>query len=95
MTEQFQASPNLTPDPQFQASSKKVRGRNKKTLALIDAMYKIAEASKPITGRGIGYKLFATGLIDNMATKNMNAVYYALSLYKFLRCFIRLFALPA
>jgi hypothetical protein len=41
-------------------------------------MKKIAEDAKPITGRGIGYKLFAAGLIDSMATKNMNAVYYAL-----------------
>ena len=44
---------------QIEASSKKGRGRGKNTLALIEAMKKIAEETHPITGRGIGYKLFA------------------------------------
>jgi hypothetical protein len=41
-------------------------------------MKKIAEETKPITGRGIGYKLFAAGLIENMS--QMNVVYRALKL---------------
>ena len=74
--EQFEASSNLTPYGQIEASSKKVRGRSKRTLALIEAMKKIAQETHPITGRGIGYKLFTAGLIDSM--NDMNAVYRAL-----------------
>lgn len=69
MSEQIEPSSNLTP-------GKKVRGRNKSTIKLIEAMYKIAEEAKPITGRGIGYKLFAAGFIDDM--NKMNVVYRAL-----------------
>jgi hypothetical protein len=61
---------------QIEPSLKKVRGRSKSTIALIAAMKKIAEESHPITGRGIGYKLFAAGLIGGMS--EMNAVYRAL-----------------
>ena len=61
---------------QIEASSKKVRGRSKRTLTLIGAMRKIAEETHPITGRGIGYKLFAAGLITGM--DQMNMVYRAL-----------------
>jgi hypothetical protein len=39
-------------------------------------MKAIAEEAHPITGRGIGYKLFAAGLIDGM--DKMNVVYRAL-----------------
>lgn len=39
---------------QIEPSFKKVRGRSKSTLALIEAMKKIAEEAHPITGRGIG-----------------------------------------
>jgi hypothetical protein len=63
---------------QIEPSSKKVRGRNKSTIKLIEAMYKIAEEAKPITGRGIGYKLFAAGLIGGM--NEMNKVYRALKI---------------
>jgi hypothetical protein len=67
----------MTPDEQIEPnSSKKVRGRAKKTLGLIEAMRKIAEEAHPITGRGIGYKLFAAGLISGMG--DMNKVYRAL-----------------
>jgi hypothetical protein len=38
-------------------------------------MYPIAEAAQPITGRGIGYKLFTAGLIPSMARKEMARVY--------------------
>jgi hypothetical protein len=61
---------------QIEASFKKVGGRNKSTIKLIEAMYKIAEEAKPITGRGIGYKLFAASLISGM--NEMNKVYRAL-----------------
>jgi hypothetical protein len=70
MPEQIEASSNLTP------GEKKSRGRSKSTIRLIEAMYKIAEETRPITGRGIRYKLFAQGLIDGMG--EMNKVYRAL-----------------
>ena len=57
---------------------KKTRGRNKSTIKLIDAMYKIAENSHPISGRGIGYKLFTAGLIPSMSKRDMGKVYRAL-----------------
>jgi hypothetical protein len=41
-------------------------------------MKKIAEEAHPITGRGIGYKLFATGHIGGM--NEMNVVYRALKI---------------
>lgn len=50
------------------------------SLRLIDAMYEIAEAAQPITGRGVGYKLFAQGLITSMSTSNMKKVYRLLKI---------------
>jgi hypothetical protein len=38
-------------------------------------MYTAAEAAQPITGRGIGYKLFTAGLIVSMARSEMARVY--------------------
>jgi hypothetical protein len=38
-------------------------------------MFDAAEAAQPITGRGIGYKLFAAGLIPSMARSEMQRVY--------------------
>src|SRR5215475_11135065 len=38
-------------------------------------MFEAAEAAQPITGRGIGYKLFTAGLIPSMATSEMQKVY--------------------
>ena len=38
-------------------------------------MYKIAEECAPITGRGVGYKLFSAGLIPSMARNEMQRVY--------------------
>ena len=60
---------------QFDTCSKKVRGMAQRSLDLIEAMRNFAEAAQPITGRGIGYKLFAAGLIDSMARKEMQRVY--------------------
>src|SRR5262249_18886881 len=59
---------------QIETSSKK-RGMAKASLDLIRAMHDAAKAAQPITGRGIGYKLFTAGLIPSMETKEMQRVY--------------------
>jgi hypothetical protein len=59
----------------FEPCSKKGRGKAKRSLDLIDAMYVAAEAAQPITGRGIEYKLFTAGLIPSMARSEMQRVY--------------------
>jgi hypothetical protein len=45
------------------------------SLDLIDAMYRLAEPAQPITGRGVGYKLFVAGLIPSMSKSDMKRVY--------------------
>jgi hypothetical protein len=60
---------------QIQTSSKKVRGRSQHSIDLIAAMYAAAEKAQPITGRGIGYKLFTTGLTPSMSKNDMQSVY--------------------
>jgi hypothetical protein len=60
---------------QFKTRSKKVRGRARKSLELIETMYRAAKAAQPITGRGIGYKLFTAGLIPSMKKGPMQCVY--------------------
>src|SRR6516225_7183074 len=60
---------------QFETCSKKVRGMAQRSLDLIEAMYAEAKAAQPITGRGIGYKLFAIGLILSMGRACMQRVY--------------------
>jgi hypothetical protein len=82
-SEQIEASSKKvlgSPSEQIEASSKKKkgRGRGKATIALIEAMKKIAEDAHPITGRGVGYKLFAAGLIKDMSKEQMGVVYRAL-----------------
>ncbi len=42
---------------------------------LIEAMRAIAEVAEPITGRGVGYKLFTQGLIPSMERNEMRRVY--------------------
>src|SRR5215831_5747238 len=64
----------------FETRSKKGRGMARRSLDLIEAMYAAAEAAQPITGRGIGYKLFAQGLIPSMARSEMARVYRLLKL---------------
>jgi hypothetical protein len=59
----------------FETRSKKGRGMAQRSLDLIEAMYAAAEAAQPITGRGIGYKLFTGGLIPSMARNEMQRVY--------------------
>lgn len=61
---------------QFQTGLKKPgRGMAQASRDLIAAMYDIAEAAQPITGRGIGYKLFTAGLITSMSVNEMQKVY--------------------
>src|SRR5262244_3409670 len=59
----------------FQSGSKKGRGMAQHSLDLIQAMHDAAEAAQPITGRGVGYKLFTRHLIPSMATPDMAKVY--------------------
>jgi hypothetical protein len=66
--------PKVT-DEYFETGLKKGRGMAQASLDLIDAMYDAAAAAQPITGRGIGYKLFAAGLIPSMKTNSMQKVY--------------------
>jgi hypothetical protein len=56
-------------------SKKGGRGMAQRSLDLIEAMYTAAEAAQPITGRGVGYKLFTASLIPSMATSEMQRVY--------------------
>jgi hypothetical protein len=51
------------------------RGMARASLDLIQAMRVIAEATQPITGRGVGYKLFTAKLIKSMSTNEMQKVY--------------------
>jgi hypothetical protein len=59
----------------FDTGLKKGRGMAQRSLDLIDAMYAAAKAAQPITGRGVGYKLFTAGLIPSMSTNDMQRVY--------------------
>jgi hypothetical protein len=59
----------------FETSLKKGRGMARRSLDLIEAMYTICEAAQPITGRGVGYKLFTAGLIPSMSRNDMQRVY--------------------
>ena len=51
------------------------RGQSQKSIALIGAMAGICAEAQPITGRGVGYKLFTAGLIPSMTTTEMAKVY--------------------
>ena len=59
----------------FDTGIKKVRGMAQRSLDLIETMREISEVSQPITGRGVGYKLFTRGLIESMGTNDMQRVY--------------------
>jgi hypothetical protein len=56
-------------------SSNKGRGMAQASRDLIEAMYEFAKAAQPITGRGIGYKLFTAKLSPSMSTGDMAKVY--------------------
>ena len=60
---------------QIETRSKKVRGMAQRSRDLIAAMHAAAKVARPITGRGIGYKLFTAGLIPSMAKSEMQRVY--------------------
>ena len=63
-------------EQQFQTGLKKAgRGMARASTALIAAMHGIAKAAQPITGRGVGYKLFTAGLIPSMSVNDMQKVY--------------------
>jgi hypothetical protein len=67
---------NKNPADYFETCSKKSgRGMARRSLDLIEAMHVAAKAAQPITGRGIGYKLFTAGLIPSMARSEMQRVY--------------------
>ena len=61
----------------FDTGSKKGRGRGmaRRSLELIEEMYAVAKAAQPLTGRGVGYKLFTRDLIASMARPEMARVY--------------------
>jgi hypothetical protein len=60
---------------QIGTGTKKVRGMAQRSLDLIEEMYAIAEAAQPITGRGVGYKLFVANLTASMERSEMARVY--------------------
>jgi hypothetical protein len=62
-------------DEQIDTSFKKGRGMARASLDLIERMAAIIEEVEPITGRGVGYKLFTAGLISSMSVNNMQRVY--------------------
>jgi hypothetical protein len=62
-------------DEQIDTSFKKVRGMARASLDLIERMAAIIEEVEPITGRGVGYKLFTARLISSMSVNNMQRVY--------------------
>ena len=68
-------TPQQAATKHFDPRSKKGRGKSRRSLDLIEAMHSAAEAAQPITGRGIGYKLFTAGLIPSMARSEMQRVY--------------------
>src|SRR5215472_4788395 len=57
------------------SSRDKVRGRAQKSIDLIEATAAIVRRAHPITGRGVGYKLFTAGLIPSMGRSDMQRVY--------------------
>ena len=65
---------------QIGTGSKKVRGKSQRSLDLIEAMYETCRAIQPVTGRGVGYKLFVANLIGSMSRAEMQRVYRLLKL---------------
>jgi hypothetical protein len=58
-----------------ETGSKMPRGKAQASIDLIEKMHRIASEAQPITGRGVGYKLFTAGLIASMARSDMQRVY--------------------
>jgi hypothetical protein len=64
----------------FETGSKKPgRGRAAKSLRLLGAIIQITNEVAPVSGRGVGYKLFTRGLIPSMARSEMARVYRLLT----------------
>jgi hypothetical protein len=59
----------------FQTGMKIGRGRSQRSLDLIKGMRQIAKEARPITGRGVGYKLLSMNLIESMSRNDMQTVY--------------------
>jgi hypothetical protein len=59
----------------FETGLKKGRGMAQASRDLIETMHDIIEAIQPVTGRGVGYKLFTADLIKSMSTNEMQKVY--------------------
>jgi hypothetical protein len=64
----------------FETGSKKGRGLGRRSLELIEELHTTVAAIQPVTGRGVGYKLFTAGLIPSMAKPEMQRVYRLLKL---------------
>jgi hypothetical protein len=62
-------------DSIIDSAPKKRRGMNANSQWLIKHMIPIVEAAKPITGRGVGYKMFVRKLIKSMSQNDMQRVY--------------------
>jgi len=69
------SNPKSPLDEYFETRSKKGRGMGASSLALIEAMRTTTAVIQPVTGRGVGYKLFTAGQIASMATNEMQRVY--------------------
>jgi hypothetical protein len=54
---------------------KRVRSMNTNSRGLVRAMMPLVEAAQPITGRGVGYKLFVAKKIRSMSASEMKKVY--------------------
>lgn len=54
---------------------KRVRSMNTNSRGLVRAMMPLVEAAAPITGRGVGYKLFVAKKIRSMSASEMKKVY--------------------
>ena len=69
------SNPKSPLDEYFKTRSKKGRGMGASSLALIEAMRTTTAVIQPVTGSGVGYKLFTAGQIASMATNEMQRVY--------------------
>jgi hypothetical protein len=63
-------------DTSINLSAKKTRrGMNARSRHLINLMFSIVKDAQPITGRGVGYKLFVAKQIKSMSQSDMQRVY--------------------
>lgn len=64
-------------DEEYFGTGPKILGRGmaQESRDLIKKMYDKAKAAQPITGRGVGYKMFVAGLIASMGRNDMKRIY--------------------